>query len=58
MNPRPATKEQLCLFHSGDYVESVQNLSGAEDDEKEEAIAEQFGLSRLLLRYCITHLSQ
>ena len=46
VNPRAASKGELSLFHSSDYIDSLQSLSEAEDEEKEYDVAEEFGLSR------------
>ncbi len=48
MSPRPATEDELKLFHSAEYLECLKRLSDEDDDEKHGEEAEMYGLSELI----------
>jgi acetoin utilization deacetylase AcuC-like enzyme len=52
VEPRPATFDELCVFHSADYLEFLKKISGQDDDEKHEEEALQYGLSMCLSYSC------
>jgi acetoin utilization protein AcuC len=45
VEPRPATREGLCLFHTAEYVEAVERLSAPGDEGTEHALARRYGFS-------------
>ncbi|XP_013383573.1 histone deacetylase 8-like [Lingula anatina] len=42
--PKPATFEEICHFHSTDYIECLQRLCQDDDPDKYDEEAEEFGL--------------
>ena len=42
-----ATFDELCVFHSSEYLNFLQHLSSQEDTEKYDDDAQAFGLSKL-----------
>lgn len=45
VRPRPATYDQLTVFHDPDYIDFLKRITDVEDEEKYDEEAQQFGLS-------------
>jgi acetoin utilization protein AcuC len=45
VEPRPATREELLLFHTAEYVDAVERLSAPGGESAERALAQRYGFS-------------